>query len=228
MSTRDAPAIARTWQRAEILDLLAGSIAVLLLVFAFTGLTGPARLLLTAAFAFFVPGRAIVSNWSRMAGWSDIGMSIALSLGTLTLFATVALWARMWHPLGLFEAEAALSLVGLCVAVARRREGTEPPVDRSPPRPAAPRNSPASRARQVDPRYRSVGRVPPRPARPRPPAGGIPPGSRPRDPAAGEAPPRQDPRYPSRSGVPPIRSLPPRDPGAGEMPRPRPRPRERY
>lgn len=183
MSTLHAPAIARARQRAEILDLLAGIIAMLLLVLAFTGLTGPARLLLTVAFVFFVPGRAIVSNWTRMAGWSDIGMSIALSLGTLTLFATVALWARMWHPLGLFEAEAALSLVGLCVAVARRREVADAPTDRVPPRPAAPRNTPASRAQRPDPGYASGGRVPPLRALP------------PRNGQGGRLPPRPGERY---------------------------------
>jgi uncharacterized membrane protein HdeD (DUF308 family) len=123
-----APASAR--QRAEVLDLLAGSIAILLLVLVFVDLTGPARLLLTLVFTFFVPGRAIVSNWSRMSGWSDIGMSIALSLGVLTLFAVISLWARVWHPLGLFQFEAAASLIGLGVAIARRRASASTPVER--------------------------------------------------------------------------------------------------
>src|SRR6185437_11736124 len=118
MST-GALGFARSGQRAEVLDLLAGVIAALLLVVTIAGLTGPARLLLAVAFTFFVPGRAIVSNWSRMAGWSDIGMSIALSLGALTLFAAISLWARTWHPLGLFQIEAAASLIGLGVAVVR-------------------------------------------------------------------------------------------------------------
>jgi hypothetical protein len=207
MSTRGAPASARATQRAEVLDLLAGVIAALLLVLAFAGLTGPARLLLTVAFTFFVPGRAIVSNWSRMAGWSDIGMSIALSLGVLTLFAAVSLWARMWHPLGLFEAEAAMSLIGLGAAVARRRTRAGAPVDRVAPRPAS-RYSPASQAPpRPGPRYASTSRVPPRLA--------------PRDPSAGEGRPRPGPGYPSGGGVPP--RLAPRDPSAGEG-RPRPGP----
>jgi hypothetical protein len=108
-------------QRAEILDLLASAIAALLLVAALLDVGGPARLLLTVLFTFFVPGRAIVSNWSRMAGWSDLGMSVALSLGVLTLFASISLWARIWHPLGLFQLEAVGSLIGLGVALARRR-----------------------------------------------------------------------------------------------------------
>jgi hypothetical protein len=121
MSTHGPSVSAWAGQRAEILDLLASAIAVLLLMAAFLDVTGPVRLLLTVLFTFFVPGRAIVSNWSRMAGWSDLGMSIALSLGMLTLFASIALWARIWHPLGLFQIEALASLIGLGVAVARRR-----------------------------------------------------------------------------------------------------------
>ncbi|MGH3249875.1 MAG: hypothetical protein ACRDOI_27255 [Trebonia sp.] len=137
MSTHGTLASARARQRAEILDLLAGAIAIVLLVLAFVELAGPVRLLLAVAFTFFVPGRAIVSNWSRMAGWSDIGMSIALSLGVLTLFATVSLWARTWHPLGLFQIEAVASLIGLGVAVARRRARVSAPPGRVPPRSGA-------------------------------------------------------------------------------------------
>lgn len=130
MSTDGVLALASARQRAEVLDLLAGIIAILLLVLVFVDLTGPARLLLTVVFTFFVPGRAIVSNWSRMAGWSDIGMSIALSLGALTLLAVISLWARVWHPLGLFQFEAVASLIGLGVAIARRRASASPPVER--------------------------------------------------------------------------------------------------
>lgn len=108
-------------ERAEVLDLLAALVAVVLLVLAVADRVGAARTLFTLVFALFVPGRAIVSNWPRMANWSDIGMSIALSLGVLTLLATVTLWARVWHPLGLFQLEAAASLAGLGIAVLRRR-----------------------------------------------------------------------------------------------------------
>ena len=147
MSTGGALASAPARQRAEVLDLLAGVIAALLLALILAGLTGPARLLLAVAFTFFVPGRAIVSNWSRMAGWSDIGMSTAFSLGILTLFATITLWVKMWHPLGLFEAEAVASLIGICVAVARRRAAeASAPSDGVPPRPA-PRHPPVGQAR---------------------------------------------------------------------------------
>jgi len=104
-----------------MLDLLAGLIAVGLLALVYVDQAGPARVLLTLLFTFFVPGRAIVTNWIRLARWSGVGMSIVLSLTVLTLAATITLWAHLWHPLGLFEAEALVSLAALSVGVLRRR-----------------------------------------------------------------------------------------------------------
>lgn len=238
MSTGGALAAAPARQRAEVLDLLAGVIAALLLALILAGLTGPVRLLLAVAFTFFVPGRAIVSNWSRMAGWSDIGMSIAFSLGILTLFATIALWVKMWHPLGIFEVEAVASLAGICVAVARRRaEQASAPSDPVPPRPA-PRHPPVGQARprprpgyasggptppRAAPRYPSGDRVPPRPGPRNPPAGEGPPRPARRYPPGGEGPPRPRPRYPSPGESP--RFPDPRYPPGGRVP---PRSDERY
>jgi uncharacterized membrane protein len=81
------------------------------------------RTLLTLAFTFFVPGRAIVTNWPAMARWSQAAMSMVLSLAVLTLLATVTLWAHAWHPVVLFQAEAGLSLAGLALGLARRHRG---------------------------------------------------------------------------------------------------------
>ena len=55
--------------------------------------------LLAPAFTFFVPGRVIVTNWTRMASWSRVAMPTVLSLSRLTLVATIALWAHAWHPI---------------------------------------------------------------------------------------------------------------------------------
>jgi peptidoglycan/LPS O-acetylase OafA/YrhL len=108
-------------QRAELLDLLAmvtaGGLIVLVVA---DGPTLP-RILLTLGFTFFVPGRAIVANWPRMARWSQVGMSIVFSLAALTLAAMTVLWANYWHPLGLFQVEAVLSLGGLGFGLVRRR-----------------------------------------------------------------------------------------------------------
>jgi hypothetical protein len=108
-------------QRAEVLDLAGCLVAIALLLLVYRGQPGPVRLLLTVAFTFFVPGRAIVSNWPRMARWSAAGMSMVLSLTVLALAATVFLWAHLWQPVPLFEAEAVLSLAGLAIGIVRRR-----------------------------------------------------------------------------------------------------------
>jgi uncharacterized membrane protein len=109
-------------RRAEILDLAACCVAVVLLLLVVVDFWAPLRLLLAVAFTFFVPGRAIVSNWPRVAHWSSVGMSVVFSLGALTLLATFALWTGFWHPLTLFAAEASISLAGIAIAIVRRRQ----------------------------------------------------------------------------------------------------------
>jgi hypothetical protein len=76
--------------------------------------------LLAPAFTFFVPGRVIVTNWTRMASWSRVAMPTVLSLSRLTLVATIALWAHAWKPMDLFQVEAWVSLAGLCFDIPRR------------------------------------------------------------------------------------------------------------
>lgn len=108
------------WQAGDALDLAAGIVAIALIALAFAGESGLPRVLLALAFAFFVPGRAIVTNWPWIARWSEATMSMVLSLVVLTLLATTSLWVHSWHPLVLFQVEAWLSLAGLSVGVARR------------------------------------------------------------------------------------------------------------
>jgi uncharacterized membrane protein len=113
----------RTSTRArteQALDLFAALIAGGLVVLVVSGSAGLLRVLLTLAFTFFVPGRAIVSNWPAVARWSAAAITIVLSLAVLSLLATVTLWAHLWHPTQLFEAEAALSLAGLGIGMVRR------------------------------------------------------------------------------------------------------------
>ncbi len=117
----------------EVLDLVAGLVALGLITLIVADRSGLPRTLLALGFAFFVPGRAIVSNWPRMAAWSEAAMPMVLSLGVLALVAAAALWAHEWHPVGLFEVEALLSLVGLAVGIVRRRRSRTDAADRQPP-----------------------------------------------------------------------------------------------
>jgi hypothetical protein len=111
-------------QRAEVLDIAAAVVAVALLAMVQESASGSPRILLVLAFTFFVPGRAIIANYPRMARWSDLGASIVVSLGVLAFLATVTLWAHFWHPVGLFQIEAVLSLAGLAVSIVRRRRNS--------------------------------------------------------------------------------------------------------
>lgn len=79
------------------------------------------RILLTLAFTFYVPGRAMVANWPWLARWSEAGMAVVLSVAMLSLVAAIALWAHAWHPVGLVQIEAAVCIAALVAAVVRRR-----------------------------------------------------------------------------------------------------------
>jgi len=111
-------------RRAEGLDVLAAAVAVALLAMVQENASGLPRILLVLGFTFFVPGRAIITNFPRMARWSDLGASMLVSLGVLAFLATVTLWAHFWHPLGLFQAEAVLSLAGLAAGIVQRRRNS--------------------------------------------------------------------------------------------------------
>ena len=121
MASRSAEIRQPAARQADMLDVTAIVLSVLLVALVFAGWSGPLRVLLTVAFAFFVPGRAIVGNLSRMGQWSEAAMSMVLSLAVLVLLTTVMLWIHAWHPLGLFQVVAGLSLVGLIISMARRR-----------------------------------------------------------------------------------------------------------
>jgi hypothetical protein len=115
-------------QLGNVLDLSASLIALGLLALSYTDRTGLPRTLLALGFAFFVPGRAIVSNWPQMESWSKLAIPMVFSLALLALLATTTLWAGVWHPMVLFQVEAWLSIAGLCLAMARRnRSGLDHP-----------------------------------------------------------------------------------------------------
>lgn len=121
-----------------MLDLLAAVVAIGLLTLVAADRHGVPRILLSLVFLCFVPGRAVVSNWPRLAQWSEAAMSLVLSLTVLALTATVTLWAHRWHPLGLFEVEAVASLAALIVGALRRRARAARTPARTPARRAGP------------------------------------------------------------------------------------------
>lgn len=105
---------------SDVLDLVAALVAGGLMVFIDAGRSGLPRILLALAFIGYVPGRAIIANWPQLSRWSGAAMPMVFSLALVALLATTTLWAHYWHPLGLFQVEAGLSLAGLAIAGARR------------------------------------------------------------------------------------------------------------
>lgn len=158
MSLWSAAPVAPAARRAERLDQLACGIALALILLVAVDFLPPARLVLALLFTCFVPGRAVVTNWPRVDRWAGVGMSVAFSLGLLTLLATISLWLHFWNPLVLFVVEAVISLAGLANGIvsrrqlevarlqSRQRRRAQPAIDRPPPpadRPAAPPDRPA-------------------------------------------------------------------------------------
>jgi hypothetical protein len=111
---------------SDILDGVAVVIACGLVGFSLMGVQGFPRVLLALGFLAFVPGRAVTVHWPRLAAWSEVAVSMVFSLVILALLAAVTLWARYWHPLGLMQAEAGLSVVGLTMAMIRRHRHQSP------------------------------------------------------------------------------------------------------
>ena len=108
-------------QWAEVLDLVAAIMAVSLIAIIYLNRVGAGRIVLVLGFIFFVPGRAIVANWPRMARWSEAAIPMVISLAVTGLVATVSLWVHFWRPLQIFEVEAWLSLAALVFSIMRRR-----------------------------------------------------------------------------------------------------------
>jgi len=119
-SEQRAEIVRRTIQLGDLTDLSAALVAIGLLALVYADRSGVPRVLLALGFAFFVPGRAIVTNWSRLARWSEAGIAVALSAAVIGLLATAALWVHLWNPVALLSAEAWISIAGLGLGIARR------------------------------------------------------------------------------------------------------------
>src|SRR6202012_6140353 len=107
-------------RRSIRLDAAAGLIALALILLVAVDFSEPLRLVLALLFTFYVPGRAIVSNWPRIERWSGVGMSVVFSLGAFIWLAALALGAGLWHPWPLFLVESVASPAGLGVVWALR------------------------------------------------------------------------------------------------------------
>jgi comEA protein len=85
------------------------------------GVQGPVRAALALMFFTFVPGWAIVTNWTSAARISRVALSVLLSLAVCAAAATTTLWFRIWPPTSLFYVTAAACAVAITSSLVRRR-----------------------------------------------------------------------------------------------------------
>ena len=116
-------------REAYAIDVACGVVTGVLVVLTALGWNGLTRVLLSFAFAVYVPGWAVVTNLMPKTRASRQALPVLASLTILTAAATVTLWLRVWHPLQLFDVEAGAS-VGL-IGFAAIRRLKRPPHDMS-------------------------------------------------------------------------------------------------
>ena len=111
--------------RDNLIDVGCLAVTVAIAVAVATNEQNAFRAVVGVLFAFYVPGRSIVSNWPAMAARSNVAASVLFSLSVLTLLATATLWAGYWHPLGLLQVEGVASGIALFTALLRRRRANQ-------------------------------------------------------------------------------------------------------
>jgi uncharacterized membrane protein len=112
-------------REARVIDAACALVTGALLTLTVVGWVGLARVLLAFAFAVYVPGWAVVTNFMPKTGASRTALPVLVSVTILTAAATFTLWLHAWHPLQLFDIEAGAS-IGLMTVGAIRRERRQP------------------------------------------------------------------------------------------------------
>ncbi len=105
---------------ARVIDAACAVVTGALLSLTAVGSVGLVRVLLSFAFAVYVPGWAVVANFTPLMRASRSALPVVVSLTVLTAFATVTLWLHAWHPLQLFDIEAGTSIALIGLAAIRR------------------------------------------------------------------------------------------------------------
>jgi uncharacterized membrane protein len=119
---------------AWVADTLALGIVVSVTVAVAADADGIGRTLLTLAFSAFVPGRAIVAHWPAAQERGPWALSVVLSIATITLLSTLAVWLHLWDPITEFAVLAVGSVVAILAAMRQRMPGpgrARPDVDRN-------------------------------------------------------------------------------------------------
>ena len=118
------------WE-ARVIDAACTVVTGALLTLTVVGWVGLARVLLAFAFAVYVPGWAVVTNFMPKTRASRTALPVLVSVTILTAAATFTLWLHAWHPLQVFDIEAGASIALLSVGTIRRERRQlhgEPPL----------------------------------------------------------------------------------------------------
>ena len=107
-------------REARVIDALCAVVTGALLTLTVVGWVGLARVLLAFAFAVYVPGWAVVTNFMPKTRASRAALPVLTSLTVLTAAATFTLWLHAWHPMQLFDIEAVASIAMMSVGAIRR------------------------------------------------------------------------------------------------------------
>jgi comEA protein len=112
--------------RSEMIDTAALAVIVALAARVAFDQHGPVRGVLALLFFAFVPGWAVVTNWTSAARLSRVALSVLLSLAICTAAATTTLWLHFWSPVALFYVTASASAVAITTSLVRRRARATP------------------------------------------------------------------------------------------------------
>jgi comEA protein len=112
--------------RSEMIDTAALAVIVALAALVGFDVGGPVRGVLALVFFAFVPGWAVVTNWTSAARVSRVALSVLLSLAICAAAATTTLWLHLWSPVGLFYVTASACAVAITSSLVRRRARATP------------------------------------------------------------------------------------------------------
>ncbi|MDQ1398794.1 MAG: hypothetical protein QOK20_726 [Acidimicrobiaceae bacterium] len=114
--------------------MAAAAVTIILAAIVRLGATGPIRVVLALAFVTFVPGWALFGRSRIVHGVSRVALAVTASFTACLAAAVTMAWLGSWHPVALFYAFGAITVMALLRPSRRaRRDGTAKPA--APPAP---------------------------------------------------------------------------------------------
>ncbi|MDQ1440981.1 MAG: hypothetical protein QOG97_1209, partial [Acidimicrobiaceae bacterium] len=108
--------------------MAAAAVTIILAAIVRLGATGPIRVVLALAFVTFVPGWALFGRSRIVHGVSRVALAVTASFTACLAAAVTMAWLGSWHPVALFYAFGAITVMALLRPSRRaRRDGTVKP-----------------------------------------------------------------------------------------------------